>query len=108
VRLLDNGSDIELIDRMVFIDINCEPWVVPAGAIVNGASIPRFLWRVIGSPLTGKYRNASILHDYYCVIRNRPSPQVHAMFYDKMREDGVAPMKAFAMWLAVRLFGPRF
>ena len=34
-----------------------------AGMLTDGASIPRFFWRFIGSPLMGKYRRAVIIHD---------------------------------------------
>jgi Protein of unknown function (DUF1353) len=39
---------------------------VPAGAIVGGASIPQVFWSIIGGPFEDKYREASVIHDYYC------------------------------------------
>ena len=36
------------------------------GRVVDGASIPSVFWSIIGAPYTGKYRDASVIHDYYC------------------------------------------
>ena len=36
-------------------------WTAPAGSVIDGASIPRFFWRVIGSPFIGYYRRASVV-----------------------------------------------
>ena len=36
---------------------------VDKGLHTDGASIPRVFWRLIGSPLMGKYRRACIFHD---------------------------------------------
>jgi hypothetical protein len=105
---LNNGRDMQLIEPVWFVDSAGVEWRAPARAIVNGASIPRFFWRVIGCPFVGRYRTATILHDYYCDLRVRPSPAVHYMFWEKMRADGVGPRRAWLMWAAVRLFGPRF
>ena len=30
----------------------------------NGASIPRFFWRIMGSPFVGRHRRPSVLHDW--------------------------------------------
>ena len=68
---------------------------------MDGASIPRFFWRFIGSPFIGRYRRASVIHDVHCNLKCHSSAQVHRVFYEMM-------LKAWAMWLAVRLFGPRF
>ena len=107
VTLLDDGRDVRVDEDLQFTDAAGLQWTAPAGSIVNGASVPRFFWRLF-PPLTGRYREASILHDVYCVNKSRPSPLVHAMFYEKMRHDGVACWKACCMWAAVRCFGPRF
>ena len=108
VRLLRNGRDMELMQMFQYADPAGVVWMAPRGSVVNGASVPRVLWRIVGSPFVGRYRNASILHDVYCVTQVMPSPQVHRMWYWAMRAGGVGRVRAFVMWLGVRLFGPRF
>lgn len=84
---------------------------VPAGFLTDGASIPPLMWPVVGHPYSPSSLRAAILHDWLC--RNpdahaMPSPAVHRLFYASLRADGVAWLRAWAMWLAVRVFGPRF
>ncbi len=99
---------MELISRVQFIDKQGIEWEAPKGSIIDGASIPRFFWRFIGSPFVGHYRRASVVHDVYCVTKSRPHKQVHKMFYEAMRVDGVGYIKAKVMYIAVRLGGPKW
>ena len=91
---------------LIFTDPQCRKWIVPKGTIVNGASIPRFLWHIIGGPFSGRYRRASVVHDHYCKTKERSSKETHFMFYQAMRCDKVNIIKAKAMYFAIRLFGP--
>ena len=104
------GADrrMELLEDFVFQDDGGVLWTAPAGGVVDGASIPRFLWTTQGSPFVGDYRRASVIHDVYCVSRDRPHKAVHRMFYDAMICDGVPRGRATKMYTAVRLFGPRW
>lgn len=105
---LPDGRLMELIEPFGFIDSAGQSWPVPSGAQVDGASIPQALWSVIGSPFTGKYRDASVVHDYYCDIRARPWPSVHRVFYDAMIVSGVSVSRAKLMYAAVYFAGPRW
>ena len=105
--LLRNGRDIRLIEPVVFIDPEGRTWRADAGRTVNGLSVPRFFWR-IQPPLTGKAREASVIHDVLCVDCPVSSRYAHWVFYCAMRANGVGPIEAFDRWAAVRMFGPRF
>src|SRR5947207_3005769 len=65
--LVENGQDrrMELLHEFSYIDTSGKRWTAPNGWIIDGASIPRFLWTLVGSPFTGSYRRASVIHDYY-------------------------------------------
>lgn len=108
VTLLADGRKLRLNEDLIFIDPKKVCWIAPKGSIVDGASIPWFFWRVVGSPLVGKYRNASIVHDVYCVTKTKPHKQVHKMFYDAMLVGGVKPFKARIMYTSVAWFGPKW
>jgi len=97
-----------LVEDFSFIDENGVEWLAPKRSKIDGASIPRFFWLFIGSPFVGKYREASVVHDVYCRTKSRPHKQVHKMFYEAMRVNGVNYFKAKAMYYAVRLGGPRW
>jgi hypothetical protein len=79
---------------------------VPRGATVDGASIPWLLWTPLGGPFEGKYRDASVVHDYYCSVHSTDHRSVHLMFYRAMMVSGVSVARAKVMYLAVKFFGP--
>ena len=85
-RWLDDGVTMVLLNELRYTDPKGEVWVAPAGARVNGASIPRAFWTVIGAPFDGKYRNASVLHDVAYDEKTRPWQEVDRMFYNAMRK----------------------
>lgn len=105
---LDDGRNMRLMGSFGYISPDKKLWKVPKGTIVNGASIPRFLWSFIGSPFGDKYRKASVIHDYYCETRSRDWKRVHKVFYEAMLDSGVDPSKAWLMYQAVERFGPRW
>jgi len=107
-EFLDDGRKIRLLAPYSYTDPAGETWTVPADTIVDGASIPQLFWSIIGGPLEGKYRNASVVHDFYCDEKTRPWQAVHRVFFDAMRESGVDDMQAKVMYYAVYAFGPRW
>ena len=108
VELLEDGRRVRLNQPYSYIDPDGTRWDVPAKAIVDGASIPKVLWSIIGGPFEGKYRAASIIHDWYCDIRLRNWKDVHRMFYNAMLTSGVARVTANIMYAGVYAGGPRW
>lgn len=108
VELLDEGRRVKLVNDFGYIDQYGSRWDVPAGAIVDGASIPRVLWSIIGGPFEGPYRIASVIHDWFCDLRTRPWRAVHRMFYEAMVVSGVAHGRAALMYGGVYWGGPRW
>ena len=77
---------------------------VPAGFITDGASIPRFAWSLIGSPWSGRYARAAIIHDYLYFTKTVSRKEADRIFLQAMQILKVNWFKRRAMWLAVRLF----
>jgi Protein of unknown function (DUF1353) len=100
-----NSDGALRVQLRCFLDM--EQIVVLRFRTVLGVLAPT-LWSVIGSPFTGKYRDASVIHDYYCDIRARPWPSVHRVFYDAMIVSGVSVSRAKLMYAAVYFAGPRW
>ena len=107
-RWSENGRDMILTDPFEYIAPDGKRWPVPRGTSVDGASIPRFFWTAIGGPFEGPYRNASVIHDFYCQVRTRPYLEVHRVFYEAMQTSGVSETKSWLMYQAVSNFGPRW
>lgn len=99
---------MKILQDFSFIDSNGTAWVCKKGSIVDGASIPRPFWKIIGPPLTGSYRRSSVIHDVYCDSKARSANDTHRVFYEMMRADGVPINEAKIMYWAVKTFGPKW
>lgn len=108
VEFLENGRDLQLMKDFAYLDANGKAWLAKEGAIINGASIPQALWSVVGGPLEGQYRNASILHDEACRLMDDDWKDVHRMFYEACRCGGVPEKRAMMLYGAVFHYGPRW
>lgn len=96
---------MELLSPVALIDRAGVRWEVPTGQTTDGASIPRWLWSVAGSPFTGKYRRAAVIHDYLCDQRSHPAYVAHRVFREGMEADGTSWWEALSKYAAVSLFG---
>ena len=91
LELLDDGRKARLLNPISYVSVDDQGWPVPADTIVDGASIPRLFWTLIGGPFEGKYRNASIVHDCYCDTHDRSWRDTHRMFHSAIASPGAAP-----------------
>lgn len=111
-RLVDEEGEsrFELLSDFGYIDSKGIRWQAKPGLLTDGASIPRVFWPVVGHPYEGLYVKAAIIHDYYCIPENRYRrwQDVHEVFHDAMKANGVGRVKALLMFFAVRRFGPRW
>ena len=71
----------------------------------DGASIPKALWGVIGSPMTGGYQRSACLHDALYASEYFDRKECDDLFLEAMESDGVSYFKRYAMYNAVRFFG---
>jgi hypothetical protein len=108
LKTLSDGQTMELVSPFSYIDSKGVTWLVPARTKVDGASIPRAFWSILGAPYTGKYREASVIHDHYCATKSRHWKAVHKVFLDGMMARGVDWVQAKLMYLVVYRFGPRW
>lgn len=105
---LGNGRHMRLKRPFSYVQESGRAWPVPVETVVDGASIPKAFWSLIGGPFEGRYRDASIVHDYYCNEQSRPWREVHRVFYDAMLCSGVPLPQAKVIFYAVYRFGPRW
>lgn len=101
--------NMELLRDFWFRDPAGTTWLAPKGSVVNGASIPAPLWSTVGSPYTGAYRRASIVHDVACdQAVHAPDPKAARaaadhMFYQACRAGGCPASQAELLYVGVRL-----
>ena len=104
----DDDRKMRLAEEFWFEDRGHKKWVTPAGYAVDGASIPRALWTLVGSPYTGRYRRASIVHDKACDDAiGKPAERRAAdrMFFEACRAGGCNPIQAAILYAGVRVGG---
>ena len=84
--------------------------IIPAlvGLEFDGASIPIWAWPLIGSPFTGKYREAAVIHDTLCFAKDRPYKEAHWVFRECLRALGVGRFRARVMYLALLIGGSKW
>lgn len=105
---LPGTGAMKLLKLYSYIDPAGGRWDAPAGTVSDGASIPRFVWSIVGDPWGADYRNAAIIHDVACKKKERPWEAVHLTFYYAMLAAGVSETRARIMYSAVNNFGPRW
>ena len=84
-----------------------ENLTVPAGFSSDGASVPRFFWRIVFPPGDNRALRAAFLHDY--IYRTHPAGWNRAaadeLFRRVLIEDGISRNSANMAYWGVRLFG---
>ena len=83
------------------VPVNCGGVLVPPGFPTDGATTPRILWPII-HPI-GRWWPAAVVHDY-CLHCGMPRSDADAIFLKSLRECGVWPVIALAMYGGVRFF----
>lgn len=103
------GAQRAILEQpLKYIDPDALEWLAPAGVEVNGASIPRALWTIVGAPFSGGYVRASVIHDHYCTTQERHWRDTHYVFYLGCRADGLSRTFSNLLYAAVLRFGPRW
>ena len=103
--LSDRGDDrdMQVIEDFWYLDQAGRRWDVPAGTVINGASIPRTLWSSVGSPYTGNYRRAALVHDAAVGREGVLRSESDAMFYHACLAGGCSQLQAKLLYAGVRL-----
>ncbi len=83
-------------------------FTVPEGFCSDGASIPRLLWSVVGSPFDPKFSAAAIMHDWLYRKTTIARKTADNVFLRLLLANGVHRFRARLMWCGVRLFGWMF
>lgn len=103
--LTEPGVDrrMRLLADFWFDDPVGHRWFAPKGSVVDGASIPQALWSSVGSPYTGPYRRASIVHDVACNTNGVPRDAADEMFYFACIAGGCSVIQAKLLYAGVRI-----
>ena len=107
-----SNLNVEIINENLFIlsqDKTVESLgysvTVKKGFDFDGASIPKWLWSIYGSPLNGNYVVASLIHDGLYASQKVSKKISDKIFLDIMKQSNVGYVKRTSMYLAVKMFG---
>jgi len=108
LEFLPDGRQARVITYLIFVDSRGVSYSADPGQIVDGASIPRFFWRLMGSPFVGRHRRAALVHDGEYIKRKYTRLEVDRMFLEALKVDGVGLIKRQTMYRIVRAFGKSY
>lgn len=80
---------------------------IPKGYCYDGASVPRFFWRIIGPNTDNKFLVAAMVHDYICEnhsIIDYDRALSSEIFGALLTASEVSPFKRFLMTKSVDIF----
>lgn len=108
-------TEAVLMENWEIYDVCGFHFVVPAGTSTDGASIPRFLWRVCGHPLMAPRVYAAMLHDWLYTGEEADTDgaqpddlsrkEADECYYALLRHFGVSALRAKVEYWALRMFG---
>jgi hypothetical protein len=78
---------------------------IPSSYRWNGASVPSFLWPIIGSPFEPRFMAPSLVHDYGYEFGVLPRKQLDKIFKKLLLHNKVDEERANAMYAGVRIGG---
>ena len=80
---------------------------VPVGFVCDGASVPRFLWRLFGHPYDRIHIRAGVGHDHDYTVGGSEEDRLAAdlRYRDNIRKDGAGPIQAQLEYIGIRFFG---
>jgi len=80
-------------------------FIIPAGFVFDGASIPKIFWTITTSPFNPKVMRAACIHDFLYRTHAIPRKQADKLFMQILIEDGMAEESAEVLYSAVRVGG---
>ncbi len=100
----DSKFRYRLLKDFIYQTSDLETITVPAGFKTDFASVPWFFRRII--PATGKYNEATVIHDYLCyaAIDKEARRYADKIFLECMEVLGVSKWKRKMMYRGVSLY----
>ena len=107
IHKTDERGNFFTLREPLWIDWGGRLLIVPYGFESDGASVPRFFWRLVFPPSDNRALRAAFAHDY--IYRTHPAgwtkAEADAMFFDLLVADGIPVFRAYLAYLGVHFFG---
>ena len=106
IRPNGNGESIITLEETRFFFCG-DIYTVPKGFASDGASVPRFLWRLLSPKIDPVTLTPSVVHDYLYAFAIGTRAEADYWYCGALVDNGYPPWKAFLTLIGVRLFGGR-
>jgi len=102
----DNGKTvIRLTKSIIFVGNDGRKYIIPEGYVSDGASVPRFFWRILSPCIDGRTLPGSIIHDFEYKHKIGTRKGADKDYYRRLVADGYPRIKAAATYIGVRIGG---
>lgn len=99
------NDEWELTAEFEYISDKYGKTIVPIGFVTNAASIPSWAQVIIGSPWSGRYAEAAVIHDWNYNKMKYKRRNCDLEFLIAMKICKVPAWKRYVMYLALRIGG---
>lgn len=99
------GDVLTLKEPWDFVTSKGEKYTIPVGYESEGMSIPRLFWRILSPRIDFRTAGPSIVHDFRYEFHIGTRAECDADYRDALIENGFPRIKAYAVWLGVRIGG---
>lgn len=108
-EIFDEGgiTKIRLTKSIIFIGNDGRKYIIPEGYVSDGASVPRFFWRILSPCIDGRTLPASIIHDFEYKHKIGTRAGADKDYYARLVADGYPRVKAAATYIGVRAGGSK-
>ncbi len=80
---------------------------IPAGYVSDGASVPRFFWRILSPAIDARTLMPSIIHDYEYEHGIGTRAGADADYRRRLQDNDYGIIKSSLTWIGVRIGGGR-
>ncbi len=103
--LNEDGNLVILAETPIRFTYQGVPYTVPADFRSDGASVPRFFWRLLSPPVDPKTLVPSIVHDYLYKNKIGTRKGADLWYRDALIENGYPRWKAELTYWGLRVGG---
>jgi hypothetical protein len=106
----DIGHDhmLRVLEEFTFHQEDGRKWPVPAGALLEGWSIPRALRALPSLPLESEFRKSAVVHGHFAHAKAGRWRDVHRMLYSASLAEGIPPTEAKVLYMTIYASGWRW
>lgn len=103
--LIEDNDIILIVEEPIVFKYVGKIETVPVGFRSDGASVPRFFWRILSPEIDPQTMIPSVVHDYLYAYKLRTRKDADKWYYDALRANGYPWLKAQATYWGLRAFG---